>query len=727
MDSLFKRIETEWRNSLRLNALFNSVASALVFGAFALRLLSEIDALVMCLTSLVVFFTLFYQRNQITIPRIIHELNRRPECEHSAELLLNAPEKLPFLARLQQRKVSEWLEQNVKEIFPKRWQKKLLWLGASLLGSMLIVAFPKKSLEQPHSPEQPLHEIAAQLTIEKIEVQIEPPAYTLKPKRFQDSLNIFAEENATVRWTLKLSRACKHVSMAMVSGDTLRFKQESERIYSAEMKATQSQAYSLLMDEWASEIATMEVQKDFPPVVSVLSPSSRTEFSSPDSARLFIKIAIGDDYKTRKVNLVLTSAKGRGEAVKFNSDTLRLRPTATFENGIEQYQTTLDLKKYELTYGDECYFFVEAFDNREPKPNATRTETYVVKILDTLQVLTSENIEMPVLRLPTYFRSQRQIIIDTEKLIAEKNLLEPGLLRMKSENLGIEQKVLRMRYGKFLGEELAISIGETQNEQLAKTMHDTSTNPIVKLQKQAAARAPKADDGHDHDQKKQTAQPIDALIEPYMHRHDLEESATFFSEPIKQKLKATLAQMWEAEKFLRLVQPERALPFEYKALQLLKEVQQEARAYVEKSGFEPTPIDEAQLRLTGENTKIKSSREMRWRQINDSLKAIKNALSVLNERKKIFSSDELKTLQEAGKCFAQFALEKNLKELSALQAIRRLIDDAKSGKTCSEDDLRRVQRAFFLVLPLPNQLPNSQSTGYSILAKRYFQLLNEKR
>lgn len=734
MDSLLKRlikeIELAWRKELRWNALISSLALSLIVGALGLNMLGETDALIISLFALGIFFVLFNENEQLTPQRIISELNRRRECEHSAELLLSAPEELAFLARLQQRKVAAWLEkQDAKSLIPNNWQKRLLWLVGSVILSTLIVAFPKTALEEKHLSENAAQTVGTQRLIkgiEGIEVEIEPPAYTLKPKRVQSSLNILAEENAAVRWTLKTSRTCEEVKLAMVSGDTLHFKQTSERTYCTEMKASQSQLYTLMVEEFISELATVEVSKDLPPVVSVISPVSRTDFSSPDSARLFIKVAVSDDYKIRTVNLVLTTAKGRGEAVKFKSDTIRLRPTATLENGIEQYQTSIDLKNYELTYGDEGYFFVEAFDNHEPKANVARSETYFTKILDTLQAVTSESIAMPVLRLPTYFRSQRQIIIDTEKLIAEKKSLESSIFKKQSENLGIDQKLLRLRYGKFLGEELAISIGETENEQRAKVIRDTSRHPIVKLQKQAAARMPKADDGHDHNEPTQAAQSTQSLIEPYMHQHDIKEAATFFSEPIKQKLKATLAQMWEAEKFLRLVQPERALPYEYKALQLLKELQQDARVYVEKSGFEPTPIEEARLRLTGENAKIKSARYAQMHNSKDSLEAIKHALTILNSRKKTFSNDELSTLEEAGKHLAKLALEKNLSQLSAIQSLRELIADAKQGRAYSDENLLLVQYAFNNILPVPYQLPTSKPQAHSPLTQRYFQLLDQK-
>ncbi len=727
MDSLLKRIETEKRNILRLNALLKSLALSLLLGALAWRILSEADALMIAATSLVMFFVLFREKYQTTIQSLVCELNHRPELEHSAELLLYTPDELPFLARLQRRKVCEWLEkQDLKRVLPNEWRKGLVWLGISVALSPLIVIVPKTASEQSHVSEKPVQASAPQFTIENIEVQIAPPAYTLKPKRIQSSLNIIAEEFAQLCWRVKLTRECEQISLTTISGDTIRFVRESERTYRAEMTAKQSELYTLTMDTLILAMGTVEVQKDLPPVVSVITPLARTEFSSPDSAMLFIKATISDDYKIQKVNLVLTTAKGKGEAVRFKSDTLRLYAKSILENGIEHYEAKLNLKSYDLTYGDECYFFIEAFDNRKPKSNRTQSETHFAKILDTLQSASSESIVMPVLRLPAYFRSQRQLIIDTEKLIAEKKSLEPLVFRIRSENLGIDQKVLRLRYGKFLGEELAISIGESENERLAKAMRDTSSNPIVKLQKQALKRAPKIDDGHNHDEQTTPTQSVEALAEPYMHRHDIEEAATFFSEPIKQKLKATLAEMWEAEKFLRLAEPARALPHEYKALQLLKELQQEARVYVEKSGFEPEPIDETRLRLTGDNVKIQSIRKMKMIEQKDSLEVIKRALALLSEMPRQLSNKETNLLEEAGKQVAQIALEGNFKHLSALQAFREVISEARSGQVPSEKNVHVIQRALSQILPLPMQVATQRQTLLSPLVKRYFQSLNEK-
>ena len=89
------------------------------------------------------------------------------------------------------------------------------------------------------------------------------------------------------------------------------------------------------------------------------------------------------------------------------------------------------------------------------------------------------------------------------------------------------------------------------------------------------------------------------ILDVYTDKHDNAEDAGFFEPAIKQQLKATLTEMWGAELRLRVFKPKEALPFAYKALRLLKDLQQKSRAYVAKTGVKVTPLDPAK-RLAGE-------------------------------------------------------------------------------------------------------------------------------
>src|ERR1700712_3403297 len=89
----------------------------------------------------------------------------------------------------------------------------------------------------------------------------------------------------------------------------------------------------------------------------------------------------------------------------------------------------------------------------------------------------------------------------------------------------------------------------------------------------------------------------------YTDKHDNAEDATFLEPAVKEQLKATLTEMWKAELQLRMYKPAEGLPFEYKALSLLKDLQQKSRAYVAKTSYK-SPVLKAEKRLSGDLSKI---------------------------------------------------------------------------------------------------------------------------
>jgi hypothetical protein len=171
---------------------------------------------------------------------------------------------------------------------------------------------------------------------------------------------------------------------------------------------------------------------------------------------------------------------------------------------------------------------------------------------------------LPMLVKPENLRSQRQIIIDTEQLVADMKAnpaLGAGTVRTRSEAIANDQAQLRRRYGQFLGEESSLFGG----------------------------------DDHDHEEK---GAKHDLQAE-YGHVHDQPESATLFDESTKKVLRRALTAMWDAEKSLRAITPKPALPPEYKALEAVKELQQADRIYLHKTAFVPPAIKE-EKRMTGD-------------------------------------------------------------------------------------------------------------------------------
>jgi len=182
--------------------------------------------------------------------------------------------------------------------------------------------------------------------------------------------------------------------------------------------------------------------------------------------------------------------------------------------------------------------------------------------------------------LPAYFRSQRQIIMDAEALLKQKRALASDRYLKRSDEIGVDQRILRLRYGQFLGEEAA---GEPQ----APPTNDPTT----------------ASDDHEHEGEPPTAPSAfgqdNAVEQQFGHTHDEAEAATLLDPETRATLKQALDQMWQSELHLRQAAPDDALPYAYRALGFIKEVQQATRIYLARVGSELPPIDESR-RMSGD-------------------------------------------------------------------------------------------------------------------------------
>ncbi|MFC7668377.1 hypothetical protein ACFQT0_14060 [Hymenobacter humi] len=195
------------------------------------------------------------------------------------------------------------------------------------------------------------------------------------------------------------------------------------------------------------------------------------------------------------------------------------------------------------------YFYISARDNAG---HSSRTDSYLVQWQDTAVADSQADMGMGVKVAPAYFRSQRQIIIDTEKLIAEKPRLAPATVADRANALGFDQQTLRLRYGKFMGEEVGGSMAPSAPP--SPIAEDEDEAPTAD---HAGEKPGEADEHHEHDTPPATsakASPTaesDALMEPYMHKHDDSETADFLEPAVKAKLRAVLNEMWAAELRLR--------------------------------------------------------------------------------------------------------------------------------------------------------------------------------
>jgi hypothetical protein len=296
-----------------------------------------------------------------------------------------------------------------------------------------------------------------------------------------------------------------------------------------------------------------------------------------DATQAAMAISVRDDYQVRQATLHLTLARGSGENIRFSDRELPI-PVGrdARRRDWSRNWTVLELG---MEPGDELYFFVRAIDNAA-RPHTVQSPTYTLRLPAPPSDDEQDVAALPVMVKPESLRSQRQIIIDTEQLIADMRVgdmrvgdmrtkkMDAAAVRERSEAIAADQGALRRRYGQFLGEESTL-FGKEDHEQ-----------------------------EHGGDHTGGTSKPQDVLHE-FGHAHDQAENATLFDEATKKVLRRALAAMWDAENALRAIQPKTALAPEHKALEAIKELQQSERIYLHKTAIAPPPIKEDK-RMTGD-------------------------------------------------------------------------------------------------------------------------------
>jgi len=645
---------------------------------------------------------------QISPALITQYLNRtQPELQESSHLLLTPPENLNLLERLQVQRLTPLLAAlDPQKVVAVPYKKAWLTLTISLLLSAIIAFIPHRQPEPvaksvmaalPENQTKTIQKVLPQ--IQAITIRVTPPVYTHRPAYTVNNPNFKAEAGSRLTWEIITSSETNSLQLTLAEKRKVNFQEITGKpnTYTVSITPGSSFIYTLDLNTKKSDLYAVELQPDQNPIISILKPKPYTELQFGDPQQVNLEATLVDDYGLQKANLVATVAQGSGENVKFREVQYPFNSINQSEKQTVRKQ--IDLKALGMTYGDELYFYVQAWDNHK---GYARSETYFVQLEDTTVVTDGTDMSLGVSVVPAYFRSQRQLIIDTEKLIREKKTLTPVVYQERSNDLGAEQKILRLRYGKFLGEESEAVIGANPGG----AEHDDN-------------------DGHDHGAEQKETNNSTELLDPFVHKHDTEEDATYFEPAVKAQLKTALAQMWESELRLRLIKPEAALPFEYKALRLLKDVQQKSRAYVRKMGFEPPPLKEAEKRLTGELDKISAPNNVADREEQPSYPYIRQALPWLAAQKPghTLSGQNGSLLQQAGQELAPVAVNQPAKYLKSLQDLRKLITEVQAGQITCHDCLVSVTAAFESVLPQPMAAPTTPTVYRQPLAEQYFRNL----
>ncbi|QKG58472.1 hypothetical protein GKZ68_18645 [Hymenobacter sp. BRD128] len=672
---------------------------------------------------------------------VARQLDRQfPALQDSTGLLLSNPADLPLLGQLQVRHVAEQLTQLLTDgpaLLPFSFKKPLIISGLLAAAAAIIALLPPPNKLTQASPAavavrfspdaaRPVPAAAPRLT--KVELLVTPPAYTRRAAFAPAAASFQCPQGALVRWLVHVNRAAGNAPILEIGSQkvSLRPAVGLANQFEATQTLTASTLYRLRFARQTSDDYAIDVRPDQAPSIRLQTPKPYTLIAARGTRpEVPVKATLRDDYGLSRAELVITVAQGQGEAVKFHEVRRDLSTDLGSQPGEATVASLLNLPKLGLTYGDELYFYVQARDNHG---QSARSDAFIVQWQDTAAAASALDMGMGVNTAPAYFRSERQIIIDTEKLIAEKPRLTAAEFSNRANALGFDQQSLRLRYGKFLGEEAEKGLGVTAGPPTADEPAAPTADAPTADEKPAAPKA-EADD-HDHHpeaplgRNASATAATDALMDPYMHKHDDAETADFLEPAVKAKLHAVLDEMWAAELRLRTAQPAAARPYEYRALRLLKQVQQQTRAYVKKAGFTPTPFPEATLRLTGELKGAAAPRTQETVPAPPAQPAVRAALRWLaTQSGQPARPAAAAALEQAGAVLAQAALQMPGLYLPALRALRQLAADARASRVPCATCLPRAQRALTNLLPAP--VPTAApAPAPDRLARRYFQELS---
>jgi hypothetical protein len=686
-----------------LQILCISLAVASLFTVFAnyLKVNPILSFTIVFLIALLVGFVIkrIFQINNTTTAKYLDE--HFPQVEDSASLLLKSSSELSLLEQLQVNKIVDFfpLQQGFKKP-----TNKLLWsvlvlafsIGVAFTVSHYALIPNYKSGEIPEAKPATLVKENIPAEIESVNIKIAPPSYTGRTVRSQSQFTIKAETGAKITWLITSNVALKKLNIIFNNTEVVALKAINNEFTQWSFSKTIDHAgfYQLEFDGKKSDLYQIEVIPDLPVDIKILAPKIHTTIDFGQIPRVNLSVSLTDDYGIKDAYISATLASGKGEGVSFTEKKLLFNLPLSGKKSIK-LNKLIDLTALGMKPGDELYFYILAIDNNG---QTSRSDVYLVSIADTAELMSMAGLANGIDLVPEYFRSQRQIIIDTEKLIKEEKTMSAEDFKSKSNNLGLDQKLLRLRYGKFLGEVAETEVGGEHHDD----DHDDGGGAGVEF-------------GN-----------VQALMDEYAHKHDIAEDATFFEPELKAQLKAVLNEMWSSELRLRTYKLQEALPFEYKALRLLKELQQKSRAYVAKTTLKAVKL-KLDKRLSGELDKIIEPTNNADFEIKDkTTEELKLLLTVLDQRKsgKAFQYGERELLRSGEAQLISAAATQPTSFLTALKSLRKLT----TANKVVINDIEIVQKALKVLIGTEETLPQKQDASPAVkLSNGYFNYLKNGR
>jgi hypothetical protein len=587
-----------WLNQARRREVIIVVAAGLpvMAAAFAVcwRFFSSVYAAMLLAVSAAILAYLLWRRLRcMDTGWLIRRLDELPVLENSADLLLSTQTPEPRLAALQQQRVLQRLaslpEQDLRRPFPAVGIALALLLSAALAATAY---FRPPSQDGGTAKGTPAAASAAKVPVKLVDarLRIVPPSYTGLPVRTETGLPAKFPEGSRIIWQLRFAPQPTQANLQFFNGSVLPLRRDGD-VWTADVVIAASDVYRFVIPGQTSPNPwqRLDAIPDRTPQWRVSLPDRSLSLVSSGQRSWSLQMEAEDDYGLADADMDIQLAQGSGENIQFKSISRPLSGQGSPTR--RRYSAVLDLAALGMQVGDDLIVQFRVSDRRRPQANTAVSAAYILRwsAEDAYEASGVEGMLKKV--MPAYFRSQRQIIIDTEKLLAEKKKTSREQFEIRSDTIGVDQRILRLRYGQFLGEET-----EAPEPPAEGVQHSD-------------------DDGHDHGggsgkaPVKSATASDQSILEEFGHTHDIPEAATLLDAGTKSLLRSALNEMWQAELHLRQAEPAKALPYAYRALAFIKKVQQAERIYLARVGPDLPPIDESR-RLSGDRSGFKAPADM---------------------------------------------------------------------------------------------------------------------
>jgi hypothetical protein len=434
---------------------------------------------------------------------------------------------------------------------------------------------------------------AGHVEIESCRVRVAPPAYSgLSVEEIAGDGPVRALAGSTIEVILRAQGQVEGATLAF-AGAQRAMRDLGDGTFSATFVAAESGAFEarLVADERATPapvVRAIEVYADAAPEPRIIAPERDQLLRAVPDDPTIVRWTARDDLGLASVMLKYVMSHGEGDAAKSLSGEARPASAERVNEREWRGACALDLKRLGMQPGDTIVFWIEARDRNPAADSAGRSASLSIAIM----VPEPVKLNLSDLRpgeIGRFLLSQRQIIINTEKLHAERARLSHDQLVRRANVIAADQREFKNSFNDFIEIKGSGTHAEPDHHEGAGAQvgpqAEASGNQVENIERQVREAEDERMKAHDH-----------GVAEPPVNA------------PVSvRELVQAIRAMWDAEGALVNADTAAALVHERAALAHLKRAQAAVR-YVPPVVARTAPVD-LKRRYAGELAEIKTRLE----------------------------------------------------------------------------------------------------------------------